>query len=766
MAIPSIHNLLARLDSTFNKESSDTNFYQLLQMVAHEIDAARRELQFTQNDNYFYQVRDDQLFSNLGVLLKVNKQPFFTKRTNLSVFLKITIDEDFDSKPKCLTSRLAKVTVEWTTELSSTSEADYTVKSPFIIPSAISPSSDIVNKTGLKTTRSNPGKNHKTTILGLDFSSDLFLRVRSVNQVGEARQSEFIRLRLPDIPFVGPIVTTESPVLEDLAGNTIRVPLDDDPFGLRHYRKILYGVLTSYLTGPTLKGVAAGLQPFFDLPVEIIENFRSIPDLYETNAIEAIDEILVHTFGVNVILDNTENSRNLGELNDQVQGVLEFIKPAHTLPFLRFVIPDHFFCPADNPFGVKGALALEPMQGPCGEKVFINPTPIDLGATAYYEDVLGYRIYCDYSINYFGSYCGYYGSYGYNQTGHELIPQMHGYFDVLDRNYFYIQNGQRLVICPFVKSPAVELFLEHRNGIDPDFVRISGDVNPGANTFQNIPFSQRINVVLTKGNGSKIVHVTFIYPEQAKTNTKDRKLNEARLGSGCHGEITVDAVTYLLNTLPTECCSEEYIADTTVTDIHTVIEEDEVLNLYSAFRLNDASSALNSSHLLMPAALDNQIGTPGDNCLMTNVFNRRLNDTDVVLGPECIIKVAEIDVETLVCDDLQQDIMILNAYETIPGRCNSYPRVLNRSVLTDAHKEIFSNPGFVVATEYVGNEAFILNGVESYNDGTERFFNISLTNYANSVMAPINRFDLEPWNPHLVDRSTCEPIKPACVECS
>lgn len=791
MVIPSIHNLLARLDSTFKKDSQDTNFYQLLQMVAFEIDNIRREGQSTKLDNYFYHVRDDQLFSNLGVLLHINKQPFFTKRKTTQIPLKIVISEDFASQSKCLTERLAKIEIEWQTELSSTSVVEYTDTSPYIIPASTDPQARLfgqINQKQLLKTTGNSGKTHSVTILAQKFSSDLYFRVQFVNQVGELRQSEFVHLKLPDYPLIAPVFTTAEPNEQDAIGETIRTPLEDDPYGLVQYRKILYGVLSSYLTGPTIKGVTFGLQPFFDLPVEIVENFPAMPDLEDTNVIQPEDEIFVHTFQVNVIIDNINNARNLGELNEQVQQVLEFIKPAHTLPKLSYVIPDHFFCPSDNPFGTKGSIALEPTIGPCGEKVYINPISLDLGANGYYQDVLGYRLYCSYAIDYFATVCppihfSYHGSsipgsikpgepsyYSYGSYGEEIIQpinnhgystslggyrsqsyninrHLQGYFDVLDRNYFYIQNGERLILCPFVKTREVELALEHRNSSEPLGVRIEGDVDEGPNTFKQIPFSKSIRVTLKQGNGPKTVSIVFIYPEQIKTNTKTRRLNETTLAPGCHGEISVDAVTYLLNTLPEECCAEAYIVDETVADIEALVVEEDVLQHSFSFKMNE--SVLNGPHILVPSQMDEiKKGPNPENSLVLNATSRTLNDPDIVLLGE-YADVPEIDLESFVCDSTRHDTLILNSHGR--GDCNDNSSVLNRSKLIVAENEFFLNDGYVTAEIYESDKAFILN-------------QSVMNNIEGPVISPIVKLDIEPWNPHLKDRYPCQKIQNCIYE--
>jgi len=73
-----------------------------------------------------------------------------------------------------------------------------------------------------------------------------------VNIVNEVRQSEFIFMTLPELPLVSPIFTTEDAIIQDAEGRTIRVPLEEDPYGYRQYRKILYGVLTHWILGVSL----------------------------------------------------------------------------------------------------------------------------------------------------------------------------------------------------------------------------------------------------------------------------------------------------------------------------------------------------------------------------------------------------------------------------------------------------------------------------------------------------------------------------------
>ena len=780
MILPSIHNLLAKLDSTFTKDSQETNFYQLLQMVSHEIDAARRELSATKNDNYYTHVRDDQLFANLGVLLKINKQPFFTKRHTDRVGIKALIEEDFASRPKCLTERLAKVTVEWTTELDTTSQVEYSQNSPFIIPGSIDPTTtlfDPVNASILHTASGNRGKKHKVVIAALKFSTELFLRIKSVDLTGETRQSEFVQISIP-ATIVTPILKTFTPPFQDGAGNTIQTPNDSDPFGFRFYRKVLYAVLSSYLQGPTLKGVATGIQPFFDLPVEIVENFPAIPDLYSTNAIPVEYETFLHTFFVSIILNNDpEKLRDLGELNEQVQEVLNFIKPAHVLTKFQYVVPDHFFCPTDNPFGTKQkSISLEPTMGPCGEKAYINPSAVDLGASAYYQDNYGYRLYCDYAINYFDNFC-YQPNYGYEfHQGYNVTSTLNGYYDVLDRNYFYIQNGQRLVICPFVKNQDAVLVLEHKNGDDPESILIEGDVEETDFTFREIPFVKKIQIRLTKGNGAKTVYVSFNYPEQMRTNTGTRRLNETVLATGCHGTVKIEAVTFLLNTIPSECCAEEYIEDVVTMESDVFEFSEDVFLQSNSFVLNSEESVLNGPLTLghMTDESDNGFGL--DAGLFTNLESRVLNDPDVVLSPDPVIKVTEMEMDTYVREDLCECGLITNGDESgcYEGLLNETPLNAGREVLYD---------GLVTGEIYDADHGFILNGDEQYNDSSIRhyqyrdpdrklsdergagkivyfridndpsYFTISRLNDPNVFVSPIDRIDVEPWRHKTVDLS-------------
>lgn len=773
MIIPSIHNLIAKLDSTFTKESSDTNFYQFLQMVALEIDATRRELQFTKTDNYFYQVRDDQLYSNLGLLLKINKQPFHTKRKNLTIPLKIIIEEVNSS---------AKITVEWNTELHCTSEIDYSTKSPYI-QDPLSQLTEPINKSLLFNLKSNSGTKHVIAIQSIPFSSDLYFRVKSVNQVGELRQSQFVNLKIPPAPLLSPIVTTENPEFQSSLGATLQVPLDDDPYGMRQYRKILYGLLTSYLTGPNKKGIVAGLLPFYDYPIEVVENYLSIPNIYTTNAILPEDEHLVHSFQVNVILKNSDRdasrATNLGELNEQVIQVLEYIKPAHSLPLFQYVIPDHFFCPEDNPFGTKQKIIeLEPTSGPCGEKVYINPVGIDIGATSYYQDLYGYKLYCEYSIRYFETGCqypyfspqhhhqhcyldnrinGYYPNsnfchehepHGHHHShqlsypgsiypNYEITTHLNDSYDLLDRNYFYIQNGQRLIPCPFVGTQNVELLLEHRSDVVPTSILIEGDVLRSSTTFKEIPFAKKIAVQLTSGNGSKKINVTFNYPDQTKTNSKS-KLNKTQLGQGCR-QTTVTAVTFFLNTLPSECCSEQYIEDSVQIDTNFICVEAEVLQRSFSFKLNN--SRLNGIHRLEPHTMDERCNTEisFDHCMMTNVKSRKLNDVDTVLSPKRHHCPTDIDIETAVCDSIHKNMIKLNYRKK--HDCDN-DSLLNCSKMCDPEGE-FLRDSCVVVEEFKFNKGFMLNGAKQYNTGNNPFFNISMLNSTNGiVMTPISRTEI------------------------
>lgn len=720
-------------------------------MVAHEIDGGRRELRATKNDAHFYQVRDDQLFSNLGVLLKINKQPFFTKKTSFTTFIDITIEEDKDSRPKCLTENLARVKAVWQTELDTTTQVEYSLRSPYIIPGTPDPItqlSDPINEDQLRILSGNPGKTHSVTIPGLKFDSEVWFRVINVNQVGERRQSEFIHLKIPAYPLIAPVVSKQETLIQDAAGRTLQVPFQEDPFGLRQYRKVLYGVLKSYLTGPTPAGITFGIQPFFDLPVQVTENFPAIPDLYETLAIRPEDEILVHTFNVDVIVTDINRFRSIGELNPQVLEVLDYIKPAHTLPALRYVMPEHFFCPEDNPFGVKQKrIELEPTAGPCGEKVYINPTEIDLGSEGYYEDVLGYNIYCNRTINYFQLYCPLapYGQY-------EVTNSMFAYFQLIGRNYFLIDHGKRLLPCPFVKNRDVVLLLEHRNGTDPISIRIEGDVSPGPNTFKDIPYEKIINVRLTQDNGPKTVLVTFTYLEQLKTTNATRLTNESVLAPGCHGGVTVQGVTFLLNTIPGDCCVEEYIEDSVAMHGEVSVEEVGVFTDSFSLTTNNDESVINGPHGLGSGSIDEINREPfnADIALMTNVSSRTLNDPDLALsGMPCSIP-ADIEIEQVVQDCFKNDVLYLNF---LGDDCRNESR-LNCSMIICAEKEFYMNGGSVIAEVYHDDQAFITNGVQAYR-GDERFYPESLTNGSVAVMSPIDIFDLEPWNTRMYD-TPCE----------
>lgn len=750
MAISSIHNILAKLDSTFKSDSKDTNFYQLLQVVAHELDSARRELDFTKRDDYFYQVRDDQLYNNLGVLLKINKQPFFTKREILTQNVQIRIEEDFRSKPKCESEHLLQIIVEWDSELESTTEVDYTERSPFIVPKFPDPESgifDIVNEQKLLTSTGNRGKHHKAIIPARHFGAKLFFRTRHTNVVGETRQSDFIEIDLPTYPLVAPKVSSFSPVAKDSVGNTLLTPLDSDPYGFRQYRKILYGVLKSYLTGPTLDGVRYSVEPFFDFPVEIVENFPGIQDLYVTNAIIPTEEILVHTFRVSVLLNDQGNLRNLGELNQQVQEVLQYTKPAHTLVKFQYVIPDHFFCPTDNPYGVKQKpLGLEPTVGPCGEKVYINPAPIDLGAYAYYEDVLGYRSYCETTSQYFGLYCPY-KPYEYVSSA-----TLHSYYDVVDRNYFYIDRGKRLVICPFVKDRKIELHLEHRNDIDPVSVIIEGDVELAINTFTSIPFAQKINVELTSGNGPKTVKVKFVYTDVLETSNKNRALEDTTLGPGCHGTIEVDAVTYLLNTLPEECCAEQYIESEATLRHELLAEECDVLQGHDVFVLGDEGSLLSGIKVLGWTQLDDVTADDGDHYFLLSVDTRTTSDSEIVLYDFESKNPASLIMDMLAEDSLEGKH--LQTWDKGLDECI----VLDEAPMIDCDDVYLTDRGVIVEMFHY-KEAFMTYDFEPYNEEYPDFNLSLLSDPDGPVISPLDRFDLEPWNRRLTSKSDCPEIE-------
>ena len=73
-----MENLLSLLPSSYNKEVTDTNFYRLLRAIAVDMGDAKITLDMVKDDLYLEQARDEAIYKNFGVLVKLKKKSEWT----------------------------------------------------------------------------------------------------------------------------------------------------------------------------------------------------------------------------------------------------------------------------------------------------------------------------------------------------------------------------------------------------------------------------------------------------------------------------------------------------------------------------------------------------------------------------------------------------------------------------------------------------------------------------------------------------------------
>lgn len=70
-----LSELIELLPSSYNKETTDTNYYKLLRALAHELGDAKVEIEAVKNNAYLETVNPDAIYNNFGTLVKLQKMP-------------------------------------------------------------------------------------------------------------------------------------------------------------------------------------------------------------------------------------------------------------------------------------------------------------------------------------------------------------------------------------------------------------------------------------------------------------------------------------------------------------------------------------------------------------------------------------------------------------------------------------------------------------------------------------------------------------------
>lgn len=68
-----LRELISLLPSSYNKESSDTNYYKILRALSHELADARVAIETTKDNNYLETVKSDAIYNNFGTLVRLKK---------------------------------------------------------------------------------------------------------------------------------------------------------------------------------------------------------------------------------------------------------------------------------------------------------------------------------------------------------------------------------------------------------------------------------------------------------------------------------------------------------------------------------------------------------------------------------------------------------------------------------------------------------------------------------------------------------------------